>query len=39
MHIKVIYNITTFLKKNGFLNQMAKFNSAKWQLLLHQPDT
>ena len=37
MHIKMI--IITFLKKHVFQYQMAKFNSAKLQLLLHQPNT
>ena len=35
MHIKMIYNIITF--KNVIQDQMAKFNNAKLQLLLHQP--
>ena len=34
MHIKIMYNITTF--KNVF--QMAMYSNAKPQLLLHQPN-
>ena len=34
MHIKIMYNITTF--KNVFQYQIAEFNSAKPKLLLHQ---
>jgi len=33
----MMYNIITF--KNVFQYQMAKFNNAKLQLLLHQPNT
>ena len=33
----MIYNKTTF--KNVFQHQMAKFNNAKPQLLMHQPNT
>ena len=36
MHIKMMYHITTF--KNVFQYQMAKLNTAKPQLLLHQPN-
>lgn len=36
MHIKMMNNITTF---NVFQYQMAKFNIAKLQLLLHQPNS
>ena len=36
MCIKMMYNITTF--KNVFQYQRAKFNNAKLQLLLHQPN-
>ena len=36
MCIKMIYNITIF--KNVFQYQTAKFNSAKPQLLLYQPN-
>ena len=36
MHIKMMYNISTF--KNVFQYQTAKFNNAKRQLLLHQPN-
>ena len=36
MHIKMMYNISTF--KNVFQYQTAKFNNAKLQLLLHQPN-
>ena len=36
MCTKMMYNITIF--KNVFQNQMAKFNNAKLQLLLHQPN-
>ena len=37
MSIKTMYNVTTL--KNVFQYQMAKFNNAKPQLLLHQPNT
>ena len=37
MHIKMMYHITTF--KNVFQYQMAKLNTAKPQLLLHQPNS
>ena len=43
MHIKMLYNIilykciTTF--KIVFQYQMAKFNNAQLQLLLHQPNS
>ena len=36
MHIKMMYNITIF--KKVFQYQVAKFNNAKLQLLLHQPN-
>ena len=36
MCIKMMYNITTF--KNVFQYQREKFNNAKLQLLLHQPN-
>ena len=36
MHIKMVYNITTF--KNVFQYQMAKLSNAKLQLLFHQPN-
>ena len=37
MHIKIMYNIITF--KNVFQYQTAKFNNAKLQSLLHEPDS
>lgn len=37
MHIKMMYNITTF--KSVFQHQMAKFRNAKPKLHLHQPST
>ena len=38
MHIKMIYNITTFIQECIPI-QTAKFSNAKLQLLLHQPNT
>ena len=35
MHIKMMYNITTFIT-NVFQYQMANYNNAKLQLLLYQ---
>ena len=37
MHIKVMYNITTF--KNIFQYQAGKFNNVKSQLLSYQPNS
>ena len=37
MHIKMMYNITTF--KNVFQYQTTNFNNSKPQLLLNQPNS